>query len=83
MYKLPAISPERLEFAAEIFLAEARKTELKLNPMSMPRAKKIADYSDIHRAVLMSSIKKALLSAGTDYDAVFAAWQQKKSENVD
>lgn len=72
----------RLEFAAERFLDAMRLEFLKENPNKDSPIGELQDYSPLHRSILMRAVGAAILASQTKKDAAFAAWSERRAENV-
>lgn len=73
---------QRLEFAAAGFLNEMRKQFTKLHPADPCPIKTLAEYSSADRSALMAGVEKAIQYSGPDADKAFAAWSEKRAEEM-
>jgi hypothetical protein len=73
---------QRLEFASAGFLNEMRKQWAKLHPADPCPIKNLADYPPGERSALMAAVEKAVQFAGPDTDKAFAAWVQRREEEL-
>ena len=70
----------RLEFTAEVFLADMRRHHARLHPEKDNPIGNLTDYSEAHRSALMAALEKAIKHSGGDTDALFNAWVQRREE---
>ena len=70
----------RLTYAAEVFLAEARRQFARLNPGQDCPIKRLNDYPPDQRSALMAAIEKANLALDPKSDQAFLQWSLSQQQ---